>query len=220
MAISVLYEDEAVVAFDKPEGLASIPERHRQHADLHTQCQTQLGRPLWVVHRLDREVSGVILFAKDAATHSHLNAQFEHRQVKKSYIALVHGNPIPATGLVDAPIRAYGSGRMGVDTRRGKPSQTHYEVLDSRTQYSLVQARPSTGRRHQLRVHFYHLGHPIAGDPRYGDPPQQAQFSRLLLHAQSVTWSAPTGTCTTVTSPLGFTFKAILCSLGISYRDC
>ncbi len=219
LAISVLYEDEAVVAFDKPEGLASIPERHRQDADLHTQCQTQLGQSLWVVHRLDREVSGVILFAKDAAAHRHLNGQFEHRQVKKCYVALVHGHLIPASGLVEAPIRAFGSGRMGVDATRGKPSQTEYDVLDSRAPYALVQARPSTGRRHQLRVHFYHLGHPIVGDPRYGDSAQQVPFSRLLLHAQSITWSAPTGACTTVTSPLGPTFKAILSSVGISYRD-
>lgn len=216
MTIPVLYEDDAVVAVDKPVGLASIPERHRQTADLFTQVQRQLGQPLWVVHRLDKDVSGVLLFAKHARAHSHLNAQFEHREVNKRYVALVHGQPVPPSGLIDAPIRAYGSGRMGVDLRQGKPSQTRYDVLDTHSPYSLVQAHPTTGRRHQLRVHFYHLGHPIVGDPRYGDPLLQAPFDRLLLHAQRIAWTALDGAPLSVTSAPGPTFLSVLSRFGLS----
>jgi RluA family pseudouridine synthase len=216
LTIPVLYEDDAVVAVDKPVGLASIPERHRHTENLFTQVQRQVGHPLWVVHRLDKDVSGVLLFAKHARAHHHLNAQFEHRQVNKRYVAMVHGRPSPASGLIDAPIRAYGSGRMGVDVRLGKSSQTRYDVLDAHTPYSLVQAQPATGRRHQLRVHFYHLGHPIVGDPRYGDPRLQAPFERLLLHAQSIAWTALDGAPVSVTSVPGPTFLSVLSRFGLS----
>ncbi len=144
--------------------------------------EAERGEKLFVVHRLDKEVSGLLLFARDAATHRTLSMAFEHRRVHKTYLGLAHGL-LRGDTTIDKPIAEFGSGRMGVDERRGKPSRTEARVLERYQKQTLVEAHPITGRRHQLRVHFYAIGHALCGDPRYGDLTEQAKWPRLMLHA-------------------------------------
>jgi RluA family pseudouridine synthase len=139
------------------------------------------------VHRLDKEVSGVLVFARNAEAHRYLNDRFSSRDVRKAYLAVVHGVLTGNGGSIEKPLRQFGSGRMGVD-ERGKPSRTDFDVEERWPSTTLVKALPRTGRRHQLRVHFYAIGHPVVGDRRYGDIAIQAQFPRLMLHALQVSF--------------------------------
>jgi len=192
-AFDILYQDDDVVAAAKPEGLAAIPESDLAKPCLLGLLQTRYPTPLYVVHRLDKEVSGVILFARHAAAHQCLNDQFAARQVRKTYLAVLHGVVVEDTGVIEAPVRQFGSGRMGVDGARGKPAATAFRVLERLAAATVVEASPTTGRRHQLRVHFYSLGHAIVGDPRYGERNLQRRFPRLMLHAASLELHLPSG---------------------------
>ena len=184
--ISILYEDENAIAVDKPEGFASISESDTSLETLHSLLEKRLSQKLFIVHRLDKEVSGAILFAKNAKTHKLLNQQFSSRAVKKSYIALVHGIILKDTGVINKPLREFGSGRMGIDEQKGKQSSTAFIVLKRYERYTLLELNPTTGRRHQLRVHLYAIGYPIVGDMRYGDKEKQQEFPRLMLHAKRI----------------------------------
>jgi RluA family pseudouridine synthase len=206
----VLFENDLLIAVNKPEGLAAIPEGAAGKSCLLWELEARLGHKLYVVHRLDKEVSGVILFAKDAATHKHLNDQFSSRQVYKSYLALAHGVINGAEGTIKAPLREFGSGRVGVDAHNGKPAQTDFTVRQRFKGYTLVAAHPITGRRHQLRVHFYSIGHPLVGDLRYGDRQVQQTFSRLMLHAERITFALPSGERVTVEAMLPTSFRQVI----------
>jgi len=207
--ISILFEDADVVVVDKPEGLAAIPERRPQGDSLLESLQAQREEKLFIVHRIDKGTSGVIVFARNAQAHRFLNDQFEARQVEKTYLALVHGLVAEDTGRIDRALRQCGSGRVAVDPGRGKPSVTDFHVLERFASHTLVEAHPRTGRRHQIRVHLYHLGHPVAGDPLYGDPTLRTDFPRLMLHAQKLAFRLPSGTDLTVEAP----FPVILTSI-------
>lgn len=212
MEISLLFEDDDVIAVDKPDGIASIPERTPDQTDLLSRLTEQRSARLWVVHRLDKEVSGVILFAKTAAMHRLLNDQFQGKKIDKTYIAIVHGRVAADHGVIDKAIRACGSGRMAVDERRGKPSQTCYHVLARTNCTSLLKVHPQTGRRHQIRVHLYSIGHPLVGDPRYGEKQLNLGFPRLYLHAQSIHFqNLHSGQEIQITSPLPDAFD-LVCS--------
>jgi RluA family pseudouridine synthase len=213
--IELLFENEALLAANKPEGLATLPEADQAKDYLVGRLEAQLGRKLYVLHRLDKEVSGVIILAKDAITHRSLSEQFAKRTIGKRYLALTHGLIQAEHGEIDAPLRAFGSGRMGVDVQKGKPSQTAYTVCQRFQHYTLVQASPLTGRRHQLRVHFYHIGHPLVGDRRYGDGSLQRTFPRLLLHAQSIAFCLPNGEPLTVSAPPPPSFEELVERLAI-----
>ena len=191
--IPILYQDDDCVAALKPCGVAAVPERAGDEGCLSAQLSRQLGRRVYPVHRLDKEVSGVILYALTAEAHRFLNDAFEHRRVHKTDLAVVHGTLAPDEGVICRPLREFGSGRMGVDDVRGKPSETRYRVLQRGGAFSLVRLHPHTGRRHQLRVHLYSLGHPIAGDTRYGSPEQRQGFPRLLLTAAGLSLDLPNG---------------------------
>jgi len=181
------------VAVLKPCGVAAVPERAGDDACLCALLERQLGRRVYPVHRLDKEVSGVILYALTASAHRLLNTAFERRETHKTYLAVAHGDVTPSRGLISRALREFGSGRMGVDDAKGKPSETRYEVLDRNDRFSLVRLHPLTGRRHQLRVHLYSIGHPIAGDPRYGDPAQRAGHPRLMLTSTGLALHVPSG---------------------------
>ncbi len=191
--ITILYQDDDCVAVMKPAGVAAIPEKAGDDACLSALLESQLGRRIFPVHRLDKDVSGVILYALTAAAHRFLNTAFERREVHKTYLAVVHGLVAADRGFIKRPLREFGSGRMGVDDAKGKPSETRYEVLARAGNYSLVQLHPLTGRRHQLRVHLYSIGHPLAGDDRYGDPAQRHGHPRLMLTATGVALHVPSG---------------------------
>jgi 23S rRNA-/tRNA-specific pseudouridylate synthase len=139
-----------------------------------------------------------------------LNQQFEGRTVRKLYLALAHGRIPQDSGFIDKPLRAFGSGRMGVDAARGKESATAYSVLERLAACTLVEARPFTGRRHQLRVHLYSIGHPLVGDGRYGDLQAQSRFPRLMLHARRLECCLPSGEEWAVEAPVPRSFAAVL----------
>jgi RluA family pseudouridine synthase len=208
--VSILFENADIVAVDKPEGLAAIPERRPQGPSLLELLSAQRDEKLYVVHRLDKETSGVIVFARHAEAHRRLNAQFEARTVRKVYLALAHGSLARADGEIDAPLRQFGSGRVAVDSKRGKVCATEYTVLERFASHTLVEVRPRTGRRHQIRVHLYHIGHPIVGDPLYGDKSIQTRYSRLMLHAHALTLPLGSGQELTVEAPVSESFRAVL----------
>lgn len=215
--IPILFENEDVLAVDKPEGLASIPEGVRGTETLLSALQERYSHKLFIAHRLDKEVSGVILFAKNAGAHKHLNDQFSGRDVRKTYVALAHG-AIKGTGMIDKPLREFGSGRMGIDAGRGKPSITEFQAIKRLGDYTLLQAHPLTGRRHQIRVHFYSIGHPIVGDSRYGERAVQSTFPRLMLHAQEIAFKLPSDKEVTIEAPMPESFRAVLESIRESHK--
>jgi tRNA pseudouridine32 synthase/23S rRNA pseudouridine746 synthase len=190
--MEVLFENRDYLAIHKPENLASIPERLKGPESLLRLLEQARGEKLFVVHRLDKEVSGVIVFARNADAHRYLNERFSGREVRKVYLALLHGVIQAPGGSISKPIRQFGSGRMGVD-HRGKPSRTDFEVQERIEGFTFVRAFPQTGRRHQLRVHFYSIGHPVVGDRRYGEQSLQVKFPRLMLHAQQIAFALPSG---------------------------
>lgn len=222
--LPILFEDEDLYAVDKPEGLPVIPERIARGPCALAIAAEQAARRLLVVHRLDRDTSGVLLFAKNAAAHRHLNGEFEHRRARKTYAAVVEGRMAASDGRITAPIRPFGSGRMGVDRRRGKPCLTHYRIVRFAGACTELLAHPVTGRRHQIRVHLYSLGHPIVGDRRYGaahgdgaaasaDGGSRPVSERLLLHARSLAVRLPSGPSVRIASPLPESFLAIVARL-------
>lgn len=191
--IPVLYRDNDCVAVMKPCGVAAVPERKDDDDCLAALLSRQLGHRVFPVHRLDKEVSGVILYACTATAHRFFNTAFEQRAVHKTYLAVVHGAVASDRGFISRPLREFGSGRMGVDDARGKPSETRYAVLQRTPRFSLVRLYPLTGRRHQLRVHLYSIGHPIAGDLRYGDAAMRGGHPRLMLTAAGIALHLPSG---------------------------
>lgn len=208
--IPVLFEDDDLLAVDKPEGLPAVPGGTKGSVSLLGILRDGRGMRFYTVHRLDKEASGVILFAKNAAAHRHLNMQFAARAVEKTYMALVHGRVQVRDGVIARPLREFGSGRVAVDAEKGKASLTRFAVVRTLGSYTLLRVHPLTGRRHQIRVHLYDLGHPIVGDPLYGDRKMQREFLRLMLHARSIAFEHPSGQKVIVKSPLPDSFRAVL----------
>jgi RluA family pseudouridine synthase len=206
----ILFEDPDVIILNKPEGLASISENDPKIESLHSILKKKLDIKIYPVHRLDKEVSGIIIFAKNARAHKILNDQFEKRLIKKHYITLVHGQVLNDLGIINKPIREFGSGRMGVDERKGKPSETKYCILERYDNYTTLELNPSSGRRHQLRVHLYFIGFPIVGDLRYGDKSIQQKYPRLMLHASKIEFQLPSGKNLFVTADLPTSFSTSL----------
>lgn len=204
----VLYEDADILAIDKPENIATIPERQNKIESVHSILCSEYGNKIFIVHRIDKDVSGVVLFAKNRNAHKNLNEQFEKRRVLKTYIGLVWGNFKMDSGEIHLPIRKYGSGRMGIDVEKGKDSLTRFKVLSNYEGYSLLELHPITGRRHQIRVHLYAAGHPLLGDRRYGRKDKQKLFSRLMLHARSITFQMRSGNSKSIVSDLPESFKS------------
>ena len=192
MAPRVLYEDERLVAVAKPAGQLMIPGRGPGPGEpLNLELERALGRKVFVVHRLDREASGLCVFAKDAEAHRALCLQFEKRSVRKTYLALVLGE-VAQGGTIDGPLKPFGSGRMGVGPA-GKASVTRYAVRERLKGSTLLAVEPLTGRRHQIRVHLYSIGHPILGDPLYGKDRPVGGAERLMLHAYELELDSPGG---------------------------
>ena len=204
----VLFENADYLAVDKPEGVVSVAEAGK--GGLPELLQDVFPGKLFPVHRLDRGASGVIVFAKNADAHRHLNGEFDRRAVRKTYVALVHGFLKASHGLIRAPIREFGSGRMGVDPKRGKPSETEFKVAARLKEFTLLRVHPATGRRHQIRVHLYHIGHPIVGDLKYGDRTLQGRYPRLMLHALEIEFALPSGDRVTIAAPVPASFETVL----------
>jgi|DewCreStandDraft_2_1066082.scaffolds.fasta_scaffold00081_43 RluA family pseudouridine synthase len=202
--IPTLWESDGVWAVAKPAGLATLPERDPARPSLWARLRAQRPGPLYLVHRLDKDTSGVLLLATTPAAHRHLANLFRLRRVDKRYLAWVRGPVRPEAGTIDAPLRLFGSGRVAVDPR-GRPARTDFRVLERRGDATLLELRPCTGRRHQLRAHLYHLGHPIVGDPLYGP---RTPAPRLYLHAWRLGWPDPAERWREVEAPPDELFRA------------
>jgi tRNA pseudouridine32 synthase/23S rRNA pseudouridine746 synthase len=181
--IPILYEDPELLFVDKPAGLLSVPGKGEGLADC---LLTRLERAfptVRLVHRLDRDTSGVMVFAMTPHAQRHLGQQFEARKVKKTYLARVAGRLSPATGEVDLPLIVDWPNRprQMVSLETGKPSLTSWKVVRATDEESRVRLSPHTGRSHQLRVHMLALGHPILGDTLYA-PETADNYPRMMLH--------------------------------------
>ena len=165
----IVFENDNFVAINKPAGLLSIPDRTQSEVSLKDMLINKYGH-IFTVHRIDKDTSGLIVFAKNEATHKFLSLAFEERRVEKYYQGIVNGSPAAKSGTIDAPISEHTihKGLMVVH-RNGKPSVTDYTVIEDYRSYSLLQFQLHTGRTHQIRVHCKNMGHPLACDDLYGD---------------------------------------------------
>lgn len=216
--IDVLLDAGEILAVNKPEGTPTIPGGRWTGPTALSEAEAVSGRKLYVVHRLDKETSGVVVFAKDVQSHRFLNEQFSRRRVRKTYLALVHGVIAAPEGEIRRSLREFGSGRVAVDPK-GKQSLTRYAVRQRLGSYTLVVAHPHTGRRHQLRAHFYSIGHPIVGDARYGSRDALREVPRLMLHALSITLEGAPGAEVTIEAPIPETFRRVVERFAMSHRS-
>ena len=171
MNIEILYEDNDMVVANKPAGLLIVPDRF--NSDLPSMgklLERKLGQRIWIVHRLDKDTSGVICFAKNEEAHRYLSILFQERDVNKFYAALVNGVVVPDSGRIENYLTEHpaGNGRMMV-AKKGKLAVTDFKVAEQWPLYALMQFQIHTGRTHQIRVHMRSLGHPIVCDEIYGD---------------------------------------------------
>jgi len=207
--IPVLFEDDALLVIDKPAGVLSLPDGYdRNLPHLATLLAPRYGR-LWLVHRLDRDTSGILVLARSAEAHHDLNDQFRERRVEKLYQALVIPTPTWEKIRAEFPLRKDGDRqhRTVVDPQRGKPARTDFEVLERFPQAALLAARPYTGYTHQIRAHLRGLGCSILGDELYRLPDSPTfpppLIPRMALHAFQLTLTHPlTGKPLFINSPL------------------
>lgn len=209
--VQVLHSDDHLLVVNKESGVLSIPDRFvPEKFNLQTYLSETFGRT-WVVHRLDRETSGVICFARTESAHRQLSQQFAERTVQKIYLALVDGRLLHPEGSIEKAIAPHPTqaGKM-IAGAKGKPSLTHYRVQELFKAFTLVEAEIHTGRTHQVRVHFAAIGHPLAVDPLYGkregfflsevkgrsyhlgkNQEERPLMSRTTLHAWQLTLTHP-----------------------------
>lgn len=218
----VLAETEDYIAISKPSGMLTLPDRHDGLLQsLRGWMEKHYGK-IWVVHRLDKDTSGLILFARNEEAHKFFSQLFEERNIQKTYLGLVMGKPIHTEGIIEAPLSEHPSknGTMVVYAK-GKPSRTDYRVVKSWNSYSLLEFDLHTGRTHQIRVHCKSIGHPIACDPLYGDgkpvllssvkkkfklskneEEEKPLFNRLALHSSGLCFTDRNGQEVILNAPL------------------
>ncbi|WP_406647822.1 RluA family pseudouridine synthase [Aliisedimentitalea scapharcae] len=190
--LDVLHEDSDIVVVNKPAGLLSVPGRGEHLSDcLLARVQVAFPTAL-LVHRLDRDTSGVMVFGLTPHAQRHLSMQFEKRSTKKTYVARVSGRLEPKTGTVDLPLIVDWLNRplQMVCHETGKPSVTDWRVVKYGAGETRVRLTPRTGRTHQLRVHMLAMGHPMLGDPLYA-PETMDQYGRLMLHSEELRLKHP-----------------------------
>lgn len=191
--IPVVFEDEHILVVDKPEGLLSVPGRGPHLADsLLTRLQ-EIRPEVLLCHRLDRDTSGIMIFALTKEAQRRLGRAFETRKISKRYAARVWGKVGEAKGSVDLPLIVDWENRpkQHVNWETGKPSQTDWQRLEIEGETTRMRLKPRTGRSHQLRVHMAEIGHAILGDPFYAEGPAREDFERLMLHAEGLKFAHP-----------------------------
>lgn len=227
--LEVVFENEAFIALNKPAGLLSIPDRMQSEKSLKEMLIEKYGA-IFTVHRLDKDTSGLILFAKTEAAHKFFSALFEERKIEKFYLGVVHGSPAEPSGLIEAPISEHpvNKGMMTIH-RNGKPSSTGYTVLESHPSYSLVEFQLHTGRTHQIRIHAKSIGHPLVADPLYGDgkplllsslkknfrlskhdDEERPMINRLALHSYKLMFTDPDGKEMELVAQMPKEFRALM----------
>jgi 23S rRNA pseudouridine1911/1915/1917 synthase len=231
--VEVLFSDDSIVVLNKPAGLPVVPQRHNPSPDTlanrlwHHLMQSEglpeaQARP-FVVHRIDRDTSGVVVFARTADMHRHLSRLFETRKITKEYLAVVDGRPDPAEGEIDVPIGPpdgsshKARGKVFARTRQSRPARTAYELVEAFSGASIVMFRPLTGRRHQIRVHAAEIGCPLFIDPLYGKrrayPEEKPVMTRLSLHAVRIRFALPSGETRSYEAPLPDDMKSLIALL-------
>lgn len=205
--LTVLHRDADILVLDKQSGLLCVAGKPAGHGD----CLERRARDAYpdarIVHRLDRDTSGVIVMAMNPKAHRHLGLQFERRKIRKTYVARVWGHLAGESGRVDLPIACDWPNRpkQMVDMEAGRPAQTEWEILAREETATRLRLSPLTGRSHQLRVHMLSLGHPILGDNFYATGEAFAAADRLQLHAETLTLHHPAdGTVRTYSVPCPF----------------
>ena len=190
--MKIIYEDRHLIVLDKPAGLSVLPDGWEKDSDYLVKRLEKQYEEVLIVHRLDKITSGVLVFARDTETHRALSIQFENHEARKTYHAIVEGNPKWEEKVAMHPLRANvgHKHRTMVDDKKGKPSETKFRVIKRFQEAALIEAKPLTGRTHQIRVHAYALGHPLVEDVLYGARDQYG-ISRPMLHAQTLSFIHP-----------------------------
>ncbi|MBP6625434.1 MAG: RluA family pseudouridine synthase [Chitinophagaceae bacterium] len=195
MKLDIIFENEFYVFVNKPSGMLSIPDRHHpEYVNVKDLLKKIYGQ-IFVVHRLDRETSGIICFAKDEHTHAFTSGLFENRHVDKYYLGIVNGCPVEKEALIEAAIIEHPvhKGKMMIHAKHGKPSATEYKVVENFGRYSLLEFKLLTGRTHQIRVHMQSIEHPLVCDPLYGltDPVFISSFKKNFKLSKDVEEEKP-----------------------------
>lgn len=210
--LRIAHADPQFLVVEKPSGVVTQPGKKHEHDSLLNGLFVEYGNTLqnlgeergWgLLHRLDKDTSGLVIVALRIRAYENLIAQFKERQIKKIYWAVVAGSPRPAQGVIQQPIvEVSGTRKRAVLQRDGKPSITAYKTLQSARGVSLIEARPKTGRLHQIRVHMASIGHPLLGETMYDNKIKPPPANRLCLHAASISFLHPeTGHRLTINSP-------------------
>jgi RluA family pseudouridine synthase len=179
----VVRETPEILVINKPSGMLTMPGRGDLSTEKHLVglLHQKFGR-VFVTHRLDKDASGLIIFARTPEAHRYYSGLFETRAIEKRYLVVAEGKVLEERGEIDKPLKQRGSGRMSV-AFDGKRSLTKYSVMERLRGATLLEVSIVTGRRHQIRAHLYSIGNPVLGDGLYGDAAKQAKFPRLMLHS-------------------------------------
>lgn len=230
MKIETIYEDNDILGFAKPSGLLTIPDRHNAELpNMLRQAERQYGK-LFTVHRLDRETSGAIIFAKNEIAHRHYSMQFQERAAQKEYVALVLGTPTETSADIEGRIMEHPTlkGKMVIN-RNGRKAHSRYTLMQTWGSYSLLRVEIFTGRTHQIRIHLKSIGTPIVCDPLYGNgeplylstfkrkynqpggwDEEKPLMARMALHAAKLTLHTLQGTQIQIVAPLPKDFNAVI----------
>jgi RluA family pseudouridine synthase len=236
--LEILYQDEDVVAVNKPAGLAVIPGRGEKISllevlakQLNLPCTGSADPRLRIVHRLDKDTTGVLLLAKHLPAQRHLSHQFQNNQIRKEYLALVAGQPVQTSGEIDAPLAPHPTQRDHMHiSKQGRPAKTLWKLEQRFRSHALLRVFPQTGKTHQIRVHLKSIGLPLSIDPLYhgsnseglllssfkrdyrptrGEE-ERPLIARLTLHAEKLSFTHPNGEPMTIEAPLSKDFRATI----------
>ena len=213
---TIIFADTSLLVINKPAGVLSIPDGYDHTVPyIGRILEPSYGR-LWVVHRLDKDTSGVMVFARNAEPHCSLNTQFAEHQVSKTYHAIIPGTPEWEEKVIEIPLRTNVGrrNRTAVDIANGKHALTRFRVLERYPGHTLLEAKPETGRTHQIRAHLYDLGFAIMSDPLYGYGDISPLMPRLALHARTLSfWHPSTGRMRSFQAPYPQDFEKTLSQL-------